>query len=32
MESGAQPIALDDVLREISQSEENTERDIPVRE
>jgi serine/threonine-protein kinase len=32
MESGAEPISLDDVLREISQSDENTEKDIPVRE
>jgi len=31
MESGAEPIALDDVLREISASDEQTEKDIPVR-
>ena len=32
MESGAQPIALDDVLREIQASEEHTEKDIPLPE
>ena len=30
MESGAQPIALEDVLKEIQASEERTERDIDV--
>ena len=30
MESGAQPIGLEDVLREISQSEEHTEKDVVV--
>jgi serine/threonine-protein kinase len=30
MESGAEPISLDDVLREIQASEERTERDIDV--
>jgi serine/threonine-protein kinase len=31
MESGAQSLGLEDVLKEISASEEHTEKDIPVR-